>query len=82
MSGAHYVASLTTEAFEGERRSLTRLSLVRGADGQADGSGGAWGAAMKLTYLLVHGSWQGAWCWDGVRTYLEAPRETIQSGCA
>jgi pimeloyl-ACP methyl ester carboxylesterase len=27
---------------------------------------------MQLTYLLVHGSWQGAWCWDGVRAYLEA----------
>ena len=27
---------------------------------------------MQLTYLLVHGSWQGGWCWDGVRASLEA----------
>jgi len=27
---------------------------------------------MKPTFLLVHGSWQGAWCWDGVRAYVEA----------
>ena len=27
---------------------------------------------MQLRYVLVHGSWQGAWCWDGVRAYLEA----------
>src|SRR5262245_43740113 len=27
---------------------------------------------MEFTYLLVHGSWQGAWCWDGVRAHLEA----------
>jgi len=22
------------------------------------------------TFVLVHGSWQGAWCWDGVRDHL------------
>jgi pimeloyl-ACP methyl ester carboxylesterase len=27
---------------------------------------------MPLSYLLVHGSWQGGWCWDGVRSRLEA----------
>ena len=27
---------------------------------------------MEMTYVLVHGSWQSAWCWDGVRAYLEA----------
>ena len=39
--------------------------------GIATGNIRAQHAAMKLTYLLVHGSWQGAWCWDGVRTHLE-----------
>ena len=24
------------------------------------------------TFVLVHGSWQGAWCWDGVRDHLRA----------
>jgi pimeloyl-ACP methyl ester carboxylesterase len=24
------------------------------------------------TFVLVHGSWQGAWCWDGVRNHLRA----------
>ena len=24
------------------------------------------------TFVLVHGSWQGAWCWDGVREHLRA----------
>jgi len=32
---------------------------------------------MKLTYLLVHGSWQGAWCWDGVRAYLETRGDRV-----
>src|SRR5262249_33631466 len=34
---------------------------------------------MQLTYLLVHGSWQGAWCWDGVRAYLEARGHRVLS---
>ena len=24
------------------------------------------------TFVLVHGSWQGAWSWDGVRDHLRA----------
>ena len=24
------------------------------------------------TFVLVHGSWQGAWCWDGVRDRLRS----------
>jgi pimeloyl-ACP methyl ester carboxylesterase len=26
----------------------------------------------KKTFVLVHGSWQGAWSWDGVRDRLRA----------
>lgn len=27
---------------------------------------------MTTTYLLVHGAWHGAWCWDKVRAIFEA----------
>ncbi len=27
---------------------------------------------MQKTYILVHGAWLGAWCWDMVKPYLEA----------
>jgi pimeloyl-ACP methyl ester carboxylesterase len=29
------------------------------------------------TILLVHGAWHGAWCWDAVRTLLEAKGRTV-----
>jgi pimeloyl-ACP methyl ester carboxylesterase len=29
------------------------------------------------TILLVHGAWHGAWCWDAVRTRLEAKGRTV-----
>jgi pimeloyl-ACP methyl ester carboxylesterase len=29
------------------------------------------------TILLVHGAWHGAWCWDAVRTRLEAMGRTV-----
>ena len=30
------------------------------------------GTKMQKTYILVHGAWLGAWCWDMVKPYLEA----------
>jgi len=29
------------------------------------------------TYLLIHGSWHGAWCWDKVKVRLEAQGHTV-----
>src|SRR6516165_9512897 len=29
------------------------------------------------TFVLVHGSWQGAWSWDGVRDRLRARRHRV-----
>jgi pimeloyl-ACP methyl ester carboxylesterase len=31
------------------------------------------------TILLVHGAWHGAWCWDAVRTLLEAKGRTVRA---
>jgi pimeloyl-ACP methyl ester carboxylesterase len=31
------------------------------------------------TILLVHGAWHGAWCWDAVRSILEAGGRTVQT---
>jgi len=43
----------------------------------------------QKTFVLVHGSWQGAWCWDAVREQLRtrghrvlAPAPTAASGRA
>jgi pimeloyl-ACP methyl ester carboxylesterase len=32
---------------------------------------------MMSTYILVHGSWHGGWCWDKVKVYLEARGHTV-----
>jgi pimeloyl-ACP methyl ester carboxylesterase len=30
------------------------------------------GKSMSKTYILVHGAWLSSWCWDGVKTRMEA----------
>jgi pimeloyl-ACP methyl ester carboxylesterase len=35
------------------------------------------GALAGRTYVLVHGAWMGAWCWDQVVTGLEAEGATV-----
>ncbi|HEX2568777.1 MAG TPA: alpha/beta fold hydrolase [Polyangia bacterium] len=35
------------------------------------------GGGSKDTYVLVHGSWFGAWCWDKVKPLLEQAGHTV-----
>ena len=32
---------------------------------------------MMSTYILIHGSWHGAWCWDKVVPLLKAKGHTV-----
>jgi pimeloyl-ACP methyl ester carboxylesterase len=35
------------------------------------------GTTAKKSYVLVHGAWMGAWCWDDVATGLRAGGDTV-----
>jgi pimeloyl-ACP methyl ester carboxylesterase len=49
---------------------MSAFPLIGGCDSSS-------GTTAKKSYVLVHGAWMGAWCWDDVATGLRASGDTV-----
>ncbi len=64
----------------GEPGLLLALPLCPVQNGHTEGSSGTGQAARQMsTFLLVHGSWHGAWCWERVVPILESRNHRVVS---
>ena len=49
---------------------MVALPVIGGCDSSS-------GTSAKKSYVLVHGAWMGAWCWDDVAAGLRANGDTV-----